>query len=193
VDRLDIGMVDRDSDNASGRPKNPLRKAKPDWKPSTFSSHTRMKAIGEQMNHLESVASMHAKRKFPKAHKPCRSLGFKYSRDLWREETWQHAAKDADIDGIIPDAPDMDVDSTDVEMDASKGLESHWRIFMNLGTPITKREVKRCQTALRAMIAHGHWVSKNCPDVAISDWWIKATLVAFINFLARTLTQSAGR
>jgi hypothetical protein len=186
VDRLDIGMVDRDGDNASGRPKNPLRKSKPDWKPSTFSSHTRKKAIGEQMNHLECVASTHAKRKVPKAHKPRRSLGFKYNRDLWREETWQHAAKDADINGVIPHAPDMNVDGTNVEMDASKGLESHWCIFMNLGTPIIKWEVKRCQTALRAMITHGRWAFKNCPDVAIFDWWIKATLVAFINSLART-------
>jgi hypothetical protein len=94
--------------------------------------------------------------------------------------------KDADIKGVIPDAPDMDVDVTEVEVDASKGLESHWRIFRNLGTPATKREVKRCQTALRAMIAHDRWVFKNCPDVAITDWWIKATLVAFINSLART-------
>lgn len=154
VNRPDISMVDRDGDDASRRPKNSL-KIKRDYKPATLSSLTHKKAIGERMNHLDRIASVHAERKVPEAHKnPYRNLAFKCDRDLLRGETWRHAAKEADIDKVIPDVLYVNMDAIDAEMDTSKGLESHWRIFMKLGTPITKREIKRCQTVLRAMIAH---------------------------------------
>jgi hypothetical protein len=125
--------------------------------------------------------------RFPSLAKtPHRSLAHKRERELLPVEAWRYAEKEADIVEGIAGVPDVDMDATDVKMDASEGLDSHWRISMNLGTPITKREVKRCQTVLRAMIAHGRWIFKNCSDVVIADWRNKVTLTAFINSLPQT-------
>jgi hypothetical protein len=187
VDRLDIGRVDRDGGDTSRRPKNPLRKTGRAWIPASLSRRARQKAIGEQMSHLDRTASMHAERKVSKFRKTShRSLAYKCERDLLPVEAWRYAEKEADIDEGIAGVPDVDMDATDVKMDASEGLDSHWRVFVNLGTSTTKREVKRCQTALRAMIAHGRWIFKNCPDVVIADWWNEVTLIAFINSLPQT-------
>jgi hypothetical protein len=108
------------------------------------------------MSHLDRTASMHAERKVSKAHKIShRSLAYKCERDLLPVESWRHAEKEVDIDEVISGVLDVNMNATDVKMDASEGLKSHWHIFMKLGTLITKKDMKRCQNVLRAMIAHG--------------------------------------
>jgi hypothetical protein len=47
VDRLDIGMVDRDGGDTLRHPKNPLCRADRAWIPASFSRRARQKAIGE--------------------------------------------------------------------------------------------------------------------------------------------------